>query len=217
MNLTPLLTHLAKALPLALLEPEKTVFRVRSGQTGAITRTLRRLRHDEFACFQKSKGRDDFLWSVTKYLAALDHEELIVGIGSRRGRTRSAGAALRYMHRTVGDRASVPITPQLEARLEKELTRDGAEVVLVHNHPPHLVKTLIGQALPWRPLASDADRLLAQRFLMSRIGHLLAAERPSSFKWFLVDEGRLSEFCLPPLDTLRAWWRSSVRAPNANR
>jgi len=200
-----LATDLLKGAAAAALEPEKRGFRIRPGQVGAITRTLRAIGHDETREFSSPKGRDDFLWATANYLAPLEHEELIVAIGSRRGSRRAAGACLRRVHRVVGQRDNVPVTPALSALLENELQRDGAEILLVHNHPRHLIKTAIGHVVGWRPLASDADRALAQRVLQGRVAHLLTSARPSSFKWYLVDERQIGEFVLPPFDTLHAW------------
>jgi AAA family ATP:ADP antiporter len=53
--------------------------------------------------------------------------------------------------------------------------------------------------------SSAPDRDLALAFFRSRVGHFLTATRPSSFKWFLIDEGELAEFTLPTLDVLRTW------------
>lgn len=126
--------ELGKAAAVAALEPKKNTFRVRSGQVGAVTKTLRSLAHDELRSFASPKGRDDFLWATANYLAPLEHEELIVAFGTRRGRARGAGASLRRVHRSVGVRDSVSLTANLLTLLDAELARDGAEIVLVHNH-----------------------------------------------------------------------------------
>jgi hypothetical protein len=198
-------TEFGKLAVVASLEPLKDSFRTRPGQLGAITRTLRNLRHDEVRDFSSPKGRDDFLWATANYLEPLDHEELIVAFGSRRGRHRSAAACLRRVHRTVGTQGSVALTLGLLQLLDEYLAREGAEVVLVHNHPSHLLKTVMRHTIGWRPIASSQDRNLAVSFWQSRVGHFLTASRPSSFKWFLLDEGELAEFPLPTLDTLLAW------------
>jgi hypothetical protein len=130
-----------KAAAVAALEPRKTDFRIRSAQVGAITKTLRALGHDEVGAFASPKGRDDFLWATANYLELLDHEELIVAFGVRRGRPRAAGACLRRVHRSIGERDSVALTPRLLSLLETALRQDGAEILLIHNHPANPVKT----------------------------------------------------------------------------
>jgi len=205
------LIELGKAVVVAAVEPRKSTFRVRSGQVGAVTKTLRSLAHDELRSFASPKGRDNFLWATANYLAPLDHEELIVAFGTRRGRARGAGAALRRVHRSVGVRDRVSLTPSLLTLLDAELRRDGAEIVLVHNHPPNALKSAIGNVLGWRPIASAQDRNLATAFLESRVGHLLSSERPSSLKWYLVDEGEVGEFVLPTLDVLLSWTKHAVQ------
>lgn len=194
---------------LASLERPKDVFSLRRGQVGAITKMLRRLEHDEVADFATPKGRDDLLWATANYLTPLRHEELIVAVGVRRGRARSAGASYRRIHRTVGTRGRVQPTPKLLRLLEAELEHDGAEVALIHNHPANPIKTVVSKTVGWRPIASTADRQLAAWFLQARLDHLLTARRPSSFKWYLVDDDRVAEFTLPPADVLLTWLSSA--------
>jgi hypothetical protein len=55
------------------------------------------------------------------------------------------------------------------------------------------------------------DRDLAVSFFRSRVGHFLTSARPSSFKWFLPDDGELAEFPLPTLDTMLAWAAAQQR------
>lgn len=203
--------EIVKNAAIAALEPTKDRFRTRSGQLGAITKVLRSLGHDELREFASPKGRDDFLWATANYLAPLGHEELIVAIGSRRGQARSAGASLRRVHRTLGQRDRVTLTPKLVDLLEQNLEREGAEVVLVHNHPPNLWKTAIRATIGWRPVASTPDRALATRLLQTRLAHLLTSSRPSSLKWYLFDDGELGEFLLPPADVLLGWLQDSAR------
>lgn len=75
------------------------------------------------------------------------------------------------------------------------------------------MKSAIGSVLGWRPSASAQDRNLATSFLQSRVGHLLHSERPSSLKWYLVDEGEVGEFVLPTLDVLLSWTKHAMQGP----
>jgi hypothetical protein len=158
------------------------------------------VQHDEAREFNGSVGRDDFLQAARNYLKNLNHEELLVAVGSRRGNARNSGAALRRVHRTIGDRSHVAVTAKLRTLLNVELQREGAEIILIHNHPPNPLKMAIRRAIGWRPLPSDADRALAFNLFERRAQHFMTAQRPSSLKWFLVDEGRIGEFFLPPSD-----------------
>lgn len=190
---------------LAAAEKTKRAPRTQPAKVAAITKALRTIAHDEERAFASPKGRNDFLCAAASYLAPLDHEELLVAFGTRRGRARNAGASLRSVHRTIGLRASVTPTAKLIARLEGELERDGAEVILVHNHPSNLVKTLIAASFAWIPIASTPDRALALALLRTRLFHVLTSPRPSSLKWYLVDEGQVEEFILPPPAVLLGW------------
>lgn len=98
--------ELARHRVVAEFEPDKDHFRTRSGQLSAITKILRVLPHDEVREFCTPKGRDDFLFATPNYLTERDdHEELVVAFGSRRGRSRNAGACLRRVHKSGGERA----------------------------------------------------------------------------------------------------------------
>jgi hypothetical protein len=206
--MTPLgqfFAELGRLAVVASCEPVKDSFSTRPGQVGAITRTLRTMGHDEVRDLSSPKGRDDFLWATANYLEPLAHEELIVALGTRRGRGRNAGASLRRLYRAIGTRSAVALTPKLVGLLEEYLAREGAEVVLMHNHPSNAIKSAIRKTIGWRPIPSAQDRELAVSLVRSRIGRLLTAERPSSLKWFLLDEGELAEFPLPTLDRLLGW------------
>ena len=54
------------------------------------------------------------------------------------------------------------------------------------------------------PIASAQDRDLALSFLQDRLEHCLTVRWPSSWKWYLVDEGQIAEFMLPTLDVIAA-------------
>jgi hypothetical protein len=203
--------ELIKNAAVASLEPKSAPLRTDPAKVAAITKTVRGLDHDELRAFARAKGRHDFLWAAAKYLAPLPHEELLVAFGSRRGASRNAGACLRQVHRTIGERDRVDFTPKLIALLDKTLEQDGAEVILIHNHPSALWKTFIGETIGWRPIASTQDRALATRLLETRLGHFFTSSRPSSLKWYLVDEGKIAEFLLPPAETLLGWLSSAKR------
>lgn len=176
-------------LLLAQLEREKNDFRIKSKQVGAITRMLRKVAHDELRPFHTPKSRDDFLYAATDYLSSLDgHEELIVGIGTRRGPSRSAGSRLTHVYRAVGDRESVRFPPRFIEVLRAQAQRVRGDLIVMHNHPRALWKTAVGDLFgTWRPVASTADRTAATRHLVSRLPQLLRSEAPSSVRWYLVD------------------------------
>jgi hypothetical protein len=199
--------ELAKAAAVSALEPVKDRFRVPPGQSGAITRTLRGTAHDETSEFARPKARDAFLLAAWRYLKPLHHEELLVAVGTRRGQGRSAGARLVKVHRVAGSVDRVALTPKLRFLLDEYLDREGGEVVLVHNHPRNPLKSFINELVGWRPIPSAQDRDLALSFLQDRLEHCLMAHRPSSWKWYLVDEGQIAEFVLPTLDVIAALMR----------
>lgn len=198
------LLRLAAHRFVAGLEPDKQRFRVQPAHVAAITRTLGKLDHDQVVPFKTAKGRDTFLWAAQKHLKPITtHEELLVGFGRRRGPARNAGASIEFIYRAVGERTRVSVTKRLIGLLETQLTKDRAEVILVHNHPVHLVWAAVRELVgDWKPLPSGSDRDIAMALLSSRIGHLLTSAGPSSFKFYLLDEGHMAEFVLPSPDIL---------------
>jgi hypothetical protein len=58
----------------------------------------------------------------------------------------------------------------------------------------------------WKPIPSGSDRDITMALLSSRIGHLLTSAWPSSFKFYLLEEGRMAEFLLPSPDPLLDNW-----------
>ena len=201
-NLHGHLLRLAAHRLVAGLEPDKVRFCIRPAQVAPITRTLNKLAHDEIQAFRTPKGRDTFLWASMRHLAAIStHEELVVGFGTRRGRARSAGAKIEFVYRAIGERGSVVVTERLIGLLGTQLAKDRAEVVLIHNHPVHPARAALRELVgDWKPLPSTSDRNVAMALLTSRIGHVLTSAWPSSFKFYLLDEGRLAEFFLPSPD-----------------
>jgi hypothetical protein len=198
------LLRLAAHRLVAEFEPDKDSFRVRPGHVGAITKTLSRIDHDQVKSFRTPKGRDTFLWAARRHLDPIaTHEELVVGFGMRRGPARSAAARIDFVYRAVGERTRVTVTEKLIALLETQLTKDRAEVILIHNHPVHPVHAVVRELVgDWKPLPSTSDRDIAMTLLASRVGHLLTSAWPSSFKFYLLDQGHMAEFLLPSPDPI---------------
>ena len=194
--------QIAKALIPVAFESTKQEFRVRPAQVSAITRQIRRLGHDATYEFPTPKARDAFLYAALRYLDPLPHEELLVAVGARRGSARAAGAALRRMHRVVGDVASVTLTQSVIDLVASAVDTPGGEIVLVHNHPSCLEKSIIRNVIGWTPIPSDQDRRLAAALLTPRLRGMLTSARPASLKWYLVDEGEMAEFLLPAIDDI---------------
>ena len=188
---------------LSAFEPIKEKFVVRPGQVGAITRTIRSLEHNEIKRFASPKGRNDFLWSTTRYLEELgDHEEMLVAIGRRRGQDRTSPSMLEGVWKGIGDQHSVSFTPLITDLIGKQMGVDHGDIIVVHNHPRYDVKTLLSLFVGWRPLPSSQDREVAFRANLSAFANYLNRGQGAVFRWYLVDEGELLEFFLPSIERI---------------
>jgi hypothetical protein len=181
-----------------------------AGQVGAITKTIRRTADDECVRFATHKGRSDFLVAVHKYLGPIaDHEELIAAFGHRLGTHSNASSRLTHLWRGLGDRRSVAFTPRLTELIYRQLDLRDGEVLLVHNHPGHAVKSILNFIGLWRPIPSSQDRNIALTLNFEALQRQLSNRSIARLRWFLVDEGRLAEFRLPSVEWLANVMRTS--------
>lgn len=198
------LLELAESRVIAELEPKKAGFLVRRGHVGAVVRALRGAPHDAVLRFRTAKGRDTFLYACLCHLSHVqDCEWLIVGLGRRRGVGPERPSAIEGMWIGRGDAASVAFTPLAQSlvRQQMEIVRNG-EVLVVHNHPPHPIKWVIRQIVGWTPLASRQDRRTAHAAHAAMFRRIACGHHAGHIRFYLVDEGELKEFFLPPLETL---------------
>ncbi len=186
-------------LLLAALEPKVVDFIVRSPRVGAVTRILRSSGHDEVRALKTPCSRHDLLWSSLRYLEHIDdHEELIVGFGRRIAQNEQAGIKIDGVWKGVGTRNHVSLTPLAIDIIKRHLTtiRRGA-IVVIHNHPRNDIKSAFAELFDWRPVPSSGDRESAIRL------NLAAQDSGDGvLRWYLVDEGEMAEFHLPPLERL---------------
>ena len=188
---------------LAEFEPTKDSFYVRPARVGAITKAIRSTPPDEFTRFHTPKGRTDFLWAALNHLAPMiDHEELLVAFGRRRGADRNSPSQLEGLWRGVGSRSSVELTPRVREVIARQASVDRGEVLVVHNHPAHDVKSFLRLLFGWKPLPSSQDREVALHYNVEATLRSLQDARGGTLRWYLVDEDRLSGFYLPSLERI---------------
>jgi hypothetical protein len=181
-----------------------------SAQVGVITKAIRRARNDELVPFPTPKGRSDFLVAAHRYLAAIaDHEELIAAFGRCLGTHTNAASRLTHIWRGVGDRGSVRFTPHLIELINDQLNLTNGEVLLVHNHPDHALKSVLNHFELWRPIPSSQDRNTAMIHNIDVLQRQLSRRSIAKVRWFLVDEGELAEFRLPSIECMASVLRSA--------
>jgi len=197
---------------LTLAEPEKRSFRIRRYQSGPITRILHRANHDSVHCFRTPTNRDTFLWAVLNHLKKThDKEWLVIGLGRRLGIEKSRPSKIEGMWVGHGNRGQVGLTP-LGMRLIKQQTQKvkNGEVILIHNHLTDPFKWIVGQFIGWTPLPSEADRQTAFKLYIENLKTLSNKSYPGFYRFYLVEEGRLREFFLPPVNTLLEVFRAVI-------
>lgn len=179
-----------------------------SGQVGVITKTLRQTAHDQLASFATPKGRSDFLVAAHKHLSGIStHEELIAAFGRTLGQRLRASSRLTHVWRGVGDAQSVRFTPRLIQLINDQAMLPDGEVLLVHNHPQHALKSVLDYFGLWRPIPSSQDRNVALAYTIGSLQRQTLGGPIARVRWFLVDQGELAEFRLPSIE----WIASMVR------
>jgi hypothetical protein len=189
----------------AQFEPMPAAIDYRTDHAYLVRSAISATGHDGFAAFPEPLGRNAFIVAALEHLAPIrDREELIVAFGKRRGSRDEAPSRLEGLWRGIGGRDEVSITPLLRDTVQKQSgAMDRSEIIFVHNHPEHDVKSLIRFLFGWTPLASSPDRDTALRMnltasLRSMLGHA------NHFRFYLVDEGKLARFWLPSVETFMA-------------
>lgn len=191
----------AKHAVLAAFEPKPVTLKSRPANVAAVSRAILGLGHDEFVQMKSPKGRNDFLVAAQNHLRCLkEHEELLVAFGRRKGATRSAASRLTHLWRGKGTADRVDFTPALLHALENASRDEAGSVLLVHNHPKFDVKTLFSMIAGWTPLPSSTDRMVALHYNLNWIKNVLTGRGGATMRWYLVDEGHLAEFYLPPVE-----------------
>jgi hypothetical protein len=165
--------------------------------------------HDGFAVFPEPIGRNPFLAGAFEHLAPIrDHEELLVAFGRRRGADDASPSRLEGLWRGIGSHDQVGITSRLRDIIEKQARAiDSCEMIFIHNHPEHDIKSLVRLLFGWTPLASSPDRDAAVG--MNARAAVQTLWGPSShYRFYIVDEEQLARFWLPSVESFLAAFRA---------
>lgn len=192
---------------LTIFEPEKhSLSGVRIGQARYISGKLAKSPDDSFIKFPTNSGygRHTTLAGIWMFLGK-DHrnEYLITAFGKRRGQGANRPAEFYGLHISYGTKGNVQPSPCWFDYLYKHTgSVDNAEVLICHNHPKHLVRDILSQMMDWSPLPSSTDRETLFKFKYEALVRWYTSGNFQSLRFFLVEEGRLREFQLPPLARL---------------
>jgi hypothetical protein len=217
-----LLEYAKQALPKVLLnrvlaefEPIVQPVVVRPTNATDVLAAIECASPDSFAKLAAPRSRNAFLHAAVTHLSPIEtHEELLIGFGHHRGNQTKVDV----LWRGVGSGRSVAPSPQARHAMDQHVSvvKDG-EVLLVHNHPPHLIKDLFKEWFGWRPLPSSDDRDYAARKNLEAFQRFLLTQNRSRFRWFLVDDGQLAEYFLPSIEQWAALLRSMRAASEGRR
>jgi hypothetical protein len=205
---------------LAAFDPPTAPPRFDPAQVGAITRVIRQARENELVPFANPKARWDFLEAARRYLHSLSNrEEILVAFGTQGGPSRSARSRLLALWRGVGTERGVALGPELMKLLADVAGSSNDEAIVVHNHPPYWLRHVAAALGLWKPTPSPQDRDLMLRYEAVCVTAWFSRAACGRFRWYLVDEGEISEFRIPDPTTAvtvldRLLNRSPVGAPS---
>jgi hypothetical protein len=135
--------------------------------------------------------RKAFLWGCANFLTPLADEMIVLGFGRALGNRNSVDSVLKI----PGERHNVILLPDELADIHGHLSgASNHSVLLVHNHPEHIIHTLLALLLGESPLPSLTDRDTALKFYGERVKAGFAGFPPGSIRFFLVQRNEVIEF-----------------------
>ncbi len=131
----------------------------------------------------------------------LSHEYLVTVFGQRRRSGIYRPADFSGFHISFGTYSQVQFSPACISIFQRMISQfSNTEILIFHNHPRNIVTDLLSQILDWDPLPSNTDRNTMSSFKYETIVHWLAAGHAFNVRFFLIENKRLREICLPSLE-----------------
>ena len=135
--------------------------------------------------------RNAFLWGCANHVKNLDHEVMLLGFG----RTQGTRNTITSVMKIKGEKHSVSPTPESVAAIGSHLAGDGRNsLMLVHNHPDHILSTALGLFLGPEPLPSLTDRNTAFSVLLHRLQKQMGGDQFGNVRFYLVQNDEAAEF-----------------------
>jgi hypothetical protein len=211
------LKDVGKSKALTLFEPEIGTPNYRVGQARFISGKLSKSAHDSFIRFPNRYGRHTTLAGIWMFLEK-DHsrEYLVTAFGRRKGKGLDRPAQFDGLHVSHGEAHNVKFSPFCIDYFQKHVSGiENAEILICHNHPRNLVSDLLSQIICWSPLPSNTDRETMYQFKCRAITNWLVSGSFKSIRFYLVENRRLREIQLPPVERisqLLKWLEAQTRA-----
>jgi hypothetical protein len=135
--------------------------------------------------------RQAFLWGTANYLKGFGHEELILGFGVARGYSTCINSVMKLR----GDRKRVELPQEKAVMIHDFLNRNGRHtVLLVHNHPDHLIASLLAFVFGDAPMPSMTDRDFALSIVLRRFESINQGCALGKIRFYLIQNDAISEF-----------------------
>ena len=190
---------------LTLFEPErKTILNIRIGQARFISAKLTKSPDGSFIQFPQPYGSHTTLAGIWMFLEK-DHmrKYLVTAFGKCRGKDRTRPAQFYGLHISHGSEHDVKFSPACIDYIQKHIAGIGnAEILICHNHRRNFVTDLLCQIIDWSPLPSNTDRETMYQFKYRAMIHWLASSNFRKICFFLIEDGRLREIQLPPVNRI---------------
>jgi hypothetical protein len=121
----------------------------------------------------------------------LDHEVMLLGFGRSQGSRNSITSIMKI----VGEAHRVAPTPEAASELKAHLSADNHNsVMLVHNHPEHILNTALALLLGPEPLPSLTDRNAGFSVLVNHLQSQIIGNQVGNLRFFLVQNDEAAEF-----------------------
>lgn len=152
--------------------------------------------------------RSAFLWACANAVKGQDHEVMILGFG----RTSGTRNTITSFMKIAGGKHEVSLTPGASSTIVAHLAADNRNsVILVHNHPDHVLSAALKLFLGPEPLPSLTDRDTALSSLLARLREQMQGNRWGSIRFFLVEDDDVAEFSGLNTGTVVDFLRRGVR------
>lgn len=173
--------------------------RVRRSARAAGPTIRKAARTRNWATFPRAQGRLPFLAATRSFLASKKNEWIVVGLGT----WQAHRSTVRETFAWEGRGSMVRLPDSVDAEAAGHL-RDGAraEILHVHNHPAGVWRDIKNFLVGDAPIPSAGDR-------QNLLQHIQAAAEANAeggarrARFYLVENGQLHEYTLPPWPVLR--------------
>lgn len=199
------ITEVGTSKLLTIFEPEtRSIPGVRIGESRFISGKLKSLTADSFYEFPRVYGRNSTLVGLWMFLAQEHpHEYLITAFGKSKGQTAGRPAQYYGIHVSYGSSAAVGFSQLCLDYLEKHVRAvSNSEIMVIHNHPGNGPAHFLSQLFEMGPLPSNKDRDTMMRFKFYSAVTELAVGGFKNIRFYVVEDGRLREFSIPPVNRI---------------